>query len=203
MFLRTSDACPEFGFQPNEYWTPANIRACLAGAGIPTILERSALVRRDEAMQQLFALRRRSFAFQELQTMPTDYIEPTDFKSAPANRQGALIAADRLKLLFRSQGNLLPGSPLLREDAALAVTRFVEWEQQGGADKETNEILPINKDCSIFRPKEEGVTCHIQQIKEHDPKQYLKASHRQRLGPHFSQRHNQRTAPLSHRDVFS
>src|SRR5262245_7688106 len=35
MFLRSSDACPEFGRIPTVNWTTENIKGCLAGAGVP------------------------------------------------------------------------------------------------------------------------------------------------------------------------
>lgn len=145
MFLRTSDACPELGMNPTEYWTVENIKACLAGTGVPVDTEDSTFIRRDEAMQQLFALRRMSFAYQELTTKPAGYVDPTDLNSIPANRVGAMIAADRLKLLFRSKGAILPTALLLREDAVLSVSRFHEWESQGGVSGETHEALNITK----------------------------------------------------------
>ncbi len=149
MYFRTSDACPELGKTLNEYWTIENIRACLSGAGIPVVTDRPTIVRRDEAMQQLFALRRRSFAFQQLQTKPADFVEPLDLKDAPTNRQGALIAADRLKLLFRNKNKIIPDGPLLREDAALALTRFIDWERQGGIDSETNDRQALSKEAEL------------------------------------------------------
>jgi exopolysaccharide biosynthesis protein len=149
MFLRTSDACPEFGTQPNVYWTAENIRSCLAGAGVPVATASPTQVRRDEAMQQLFSLRRQSFAFQQLQAKPAGFVDPADMADIPANRVGAMIAAARLKLLFRSNNKLLPASPLLREDAALSVTRFHDWENQGGVDEETNDKLTISKDAVL------------------------------------------------------
>ncbi len=177
MFLRTSDACPELGTTPNQYWTPDNIRGCLAGAGVPIQsgqsdqsdqtdqTDQTALVRRDEAMQQLFALRRRSFAFQELQTKPAGYVDPTDLTDIPANRLGAMIAADRLKLLFRTKGKLLPASPLLREDAALSVTRFTDWEKQGGVDSETNGTLAISKDATLNHWKDLDTDIYVIKVK--------------------------------------
>lgn len=165
MFLRTSDACPEFGTTPNTYWTSATIRACLSGAGVPIVFNDPRSVRRDEAMQQLFALRRRSFAFTQLQTKPAGYLEPLDLTDAAMNRQGALIAADRLKLIFRSSNHLYPGRPLLREDAALAVTRFVSWEKQGGSDKETNETQILSKEAVINHWRDVDTDLYVVQVK--------------------------------------
>lgn len=149
MFLRTSDACPEFGMKPNMYWTAENIHACLAGTGVPVRTVDANSVRRDEAMQQLFALRRKSFAFQELTTKPSGYVDPIDFDSISSDRVGAMIAADRLKLIFRSKGALNPASPLLREDAVLSAWRFREWEKQGGVEAETRETMPIAKGATL------------------------------------------------------
>ncbi len=165
MYLRTSDACPELGTTPNDYWTADNIRACLSGAGVPTLTERTDLIRRDEAMQQLFALRRRSFAFQELETKPAGFVNPTDFASIPENRQGAMIAADRLKLIFRTSNKLSPASPLLREDAALSVWRFVDWEKQGGTDKETNDQLVLTKDAKLNHWRDLDTDIYVIQMK--------------------------------------
>ncbi len=151
MFLRTEDACPELGSRPTAFWTPENIRGCLAGAGVPVATERADRVRRDEAMQQLFALRRRSFAFQEFETKPVGYVEPSDLAGLPANRQGALVAADRLKLLFRTGGAILPASPLLREDGALAVRRLLAWEAQGGVEGETTEQARLTPEATLHR----------------------------------------------------
>jgi len=149
MFLRTSDACPELGTAPTVYWTPDNIRNCLSGAGVTVATASPTQVRRDEAMQQLFSLRRQSFAFQQLQTKPAGFVDPTDMADVPVNRQGAIIAADRLKLLFLSKGKILPATPLYREDAALSVTRFTDWEDQGGISTETNDRLIVSKDAVL------------------------------------------------------
>lgn len=149
MFLRTEDACPELGMQPTAYWTAATIRGCLSGAGVPIGVTGAHQIRRDEAMQQLFALRRRSFAFQQLETKPAGFIDPLDLNQAPTNRQGALIAADRLKLLFRTKNKILPSQPLLREDAALAVTRLIDWEKQGGTDRESNQTMTLSKEAQV------------------------------------------------------
>lgn len=149
MFLRTSDACPELGSSPNQYWTQDNVRNCLAGSGIPVQTTSTTSLRRDEAMQQLFALRRMSFAFQQLQNEPAGYSEPSDLSLIQENRKGAMIAADRLKLLFRSNNQILPASPLLREDAALAVWRFHQWENQGGVDGETYDVTDLMKDATL------------------------------------------------------
>lgn len=151
MFLRTGDACPELGMAPTAYWTAENIRACLSGTGVPVATAQTDRIRRDEAMQQLFALRRQSFAFQQLQTKPTDYTDPADLATITTNRQGAMIAADRLKLLFRTNNQLLPASPLLREDAALSVSRFSSWEQQGGVESETHERTTMNPGAVLDR----------------------------------------------------
>lgn len=147
MFLRTDDACPEFGMTATAHWTAENISACLFGAGVPVQTERPDRIRRDEAMQQLFALRRRGFAFQDLEARPTGFVEPKDIAEIPEQRTGAMIAADRLKLLFRTSNALLPAAPLLREDAALSVSRFMEWEAQGGTDKETEDETILSKDA--------------------------------------------------------
>jgi hypothetical protein len=165
MFLRTSDACPELGKTANAYWTADNIRACLSGAGVPVLTERPDQVRRDEAMQQLFALRRQSFAFQTLQVRPAGFVDPADLLTTPANRQGAMIAADRLKLLFRSSNKLLPAAPLLREDAALSVWRFADWERQGGVDKETNEKLTLSKDAQLNHWRDLDTDIYVIQMK--------------------------------------
>lgn len=165
MFLRTSDACPEFGTSPNTYWTPENIRLCLAGAGVPVATTDPHRIRRDEAMQQLFALRRQSFAFQQLQAKPADYVNPADSATIPANRVGAMIAADRLKLLFRSNNKLLPASPLLREDAALSVSRFRSWEEQGGVDEETNAQTTIAKDVVLDRWRDLDTDLYVLRVK--------------------------------------
>lgn len=165
MFLRTSDACPELGSTPTSYWTADNVRACLSGAGVPVLTESPDGIRRDEAMQQLFALRRRSFAFQELQTKPAGFIDPTDLTAIPEKRQGAMIAADRLKLVFRSSNKLLPASPLLREDAALSVTRFVDWEKQGGTDRETNDQLTLSKDAKLNHWRDLDTDIYVVQAK--------------------------------------
>jgi|GEM_PF-2357134 len=149
MFVRTSDACPELGTAPTAYWTADNIRNCLAGVGVPTVTASTIVIRRDEAMQQLFALRRHSFAFAQLETKPAGFVEPLDMKSIPADRQGAMIAAKRLKLLFTMSGKILPASSLLREDATLAVVRFLEWEKQGGVDSETNNKIVLSKESQI------------------------------------------------------
>ncbi len=164
MFLRTKDACPELGMTPNAYWTNDNIRNCLSGAGVPTATINPTQVRRDEAMQQLFALRRQSFAFQELETKPAGYVDPTDMSTIPADRTGAMIAADRLKLLFRTNSQILPASPLLREDAALAVTRFSDWEKQGGVAKETNDKLTISKDATLNHWRDLDTDIYVIQI---------------------------------------
>ncbi len=165
MFLRTSDTCPELGTTPNEYWTSNNINACLSGAGVPITAGSPDRIRRDEAMQQLFALRRKSFAFQQLQTKPAGYVDPSDLSSITANRQGAMIAADRLKLLFRTKNNLLPASPLLREDAVLAVDRLVTWEQEGGQERETNDRITINKDVQVNHWRDLDTDIYVTQIK--------------------------------------
>lgn len=165
MFLRTSDACPELGLTPNRYWTDQNISACLAGAGVPVQTEEPQRLRRDEAMQQLFALRRRSFAFQQLQTKPAGYLDPSDLASIPTNRQGAMIAADRLKLLFRTKNALLPASPLLREDAALAVTRFTDWEQQGGVDGESNDQKTLSAGTTLNHWRDLDTDIYVVQMK--------------------------------------
>ncbi len=165
MFLRTNDACPELGPTPGPYWTSDNIRTCLSGAGVPVVTERADRIRRDEAMQQLFALRRRSFAFQALQTRPAGFVDPADLATVPTNRQGAMIAADRLKLLFRSSNALLPTAPLLREDAALSVTRFVDWEKQGGNDRETNDQLVLSKEATLNHWKDLDTDIYVIQVK--------------------------------------
>lgn len=165
MFLRTADACPELGSRPTDYWTTANIRACLSGAGVPTAFVQSDRVRRDEAMQELFALRRRSFAFTQLETRPTDFVDPLDLKDAPTNRQGALIAADRLKLLFRSKNHIFPDKPLLREDAALAVSRFVRWEEQGGVEKETQDTKILSKDVTLHHWRDLDTDIYVVRVK--------------------------------------
>ncbi len=165
MFLRTSDACPELGKTANAYWTAETIRACLSGAGVPVLTEKPDQIRRDEAMQQLFALRRQSFAFQTLQVRPAGYVDPADLLTTPANRQGAMIAADRLKLLFRSSNKLLPAAPLLREDAALSVWRFADWEKQGGVDKETNEKLTLSKDAELNHWRDLDTDIYVIQMK--------------------------------------
>lgn len=165
MFLRTSDACPEFGTQPNVYWTTENIRSCLAGAGVPVATASLTMVRRDEAMQQLFSLRRQSFAFQQLQTKPAGFVDPADLKDIPANRVGAMIASARLKLLFRTSNKLLPASPLLREDAALSVTRFHDWESMGGVDAETNNKLTISKDAVLDHWRDLDTDIYVIRVK--------------------------------------
>lgn len=165
MFLRTSDACPELGMTPTGYWTSDNIRACLSGAGVPVLTERTDRVRRDEAMQQLFALRRRSFAFQELQAKPAGFVDPTDSGDIPEKRQGAMIAADRLKLIFRTSNKLLPALPLLREDAALSVTRFIDWEKQGGTDRETNDQLTLTKEAKLNHWRDLDTDIYVIQAK--------------------------------------
>lgn len=165
MFLRTEDACPELGSRPTAYWTPENIRGCLAGAGVPTATERADRVRRDEAMQQLFALRRRSFAFKELETKPSGYVEPSDLESLPANRQGALVAADRLKLLFRTRGAILPASPLLREDGALAVRRLLAWEAQGGVEAETSQQAVLTPEAKLHRWRDLETDVYVIELK--------------------------------------
>lgn len=165
MFLRTSDACPELGTTPNEYWVAANIRACLSGAGVPVATEQPNVVRRDEAMQQLFALRRHSFAFQQLASKPAGYVEPTDLGNVADNRQGALIAADRLKLIFRNKGKLFPSAPLLREDGVFSVWRFLTWERQGGNDQETNDILPVSKEAQLHHWRDLDTDIYVLEIK--------------------------------------
>lgn len=165
MFLRTSDACPELGSTPNEYWTKDNIQTCLAGAGVPTATISPDRVRRDEAMQQLFALRRRSFAFQQLQTKPVDYVDPLDLAEVTSNRQGAMIAADRLKLLFRSSQKLLPAAPLLREDAVFSVWRFLDWEKQGGTDQETKDERTISKEAKLTHWRDLDTDIYVVQVK--------------------------------------
>jgi exopolysaccharide biosynthesis protein len=165
MFARTKDACPELGMTPNEYWSADNIRNCLSGAGVPVLAADATLIRRDEGMQQLFALRRQSFAFQELQTTPAGYSGPTDLTTIPADRMGAMIAADRLKLLFRYGGKILPASPLLREDAALAVTRFRDWEKQGGVSKETNDKLTISDNAVLNHWRDLDTDIYVIQVK--------------------------------------
>jgi exopolysaccharide biosynthesis protein len=165
MFLRTKDACPELGTAANAYWTPDNIRNCLSGTGVPVTTASAAQIRRDEAIQQLFALRRQSFAFQQLQTKPAGYVDPTDLASIPNDRTGAMIAADRLKLVFRSSGKLLPASPLLREDAALSVTRFKDWETQGGVSKETNDKLVLGKETTLNHWRDLDTDIYVIQMK--------------------------------------
>jgi exopolysaccharide biosynthesis protein len=165
MFLRTSDACPELGSTPNAYWTKDNIQTCLAGAGVPTLTAQLDRVRRDEAMQQLFALRRRSFAFQRLQTKPVDYVDPLDLAEVASNRQGAMIAADRLKLIFRSSQKLLPAAPLLREDAVFSVWRFLDWEKQGGTDQETKDEQVISKEAKLTHWRDLDTDIYVVQVK--------------------------------------
>lgn len=165
MFLRTEDACPELGAVPNQYWSTESIRACLSGAGVPTVTERPDKVRRDEAMQQLFALRRRSFAFQQLQSKPVGFTNPADIREIPAKREGAMIAADRLKLIFRSQNRLLPAAPFLREDAVLAVSRFVEWERQGGADHETKQDQILTKEARLSHWRDLDTDMYVLEVK--------------------------------------
>ncbi len=165
MFLRTEDACPELGPRPTAYWTPENIRGCLSGAGVPVATERPDLIRRDEAMQQLFALRRRIFAFQDFETKPLGYLEPTDVAELPANRQGALIAADRLKLLFRTKNKILPAAPLLREDAALAVRRLLAWEAQGGVDTETNVQAVLTPEARLHHWRDLETDLYVIEVK--------------------------------------
>lgn len=165
MFLRTDDACPELGMRPTAYWTPENIRGCLSGAGVPVATERADQVRRDEAMQQLFALRRRTFAFQDFATKPLGYVEPTDVDGLPANRQGALIAADRLKLLFRTQNKISPAAPLLREDGALAVRRLLAWEAQGGVDTETNEQAVLTPEVRLHHWRDLETDLYVIEVK--------------------------------------
>ncbi len=165
MFLRSDEACPELGKTPNEYWTPENISACLSGTGVPVATEHPDRVRRDEAMQQLFALRRRSFAFQQLETKPAGYVDALDLAEAAANRQGALIAGDRLKLIFRTKGRLLPAGTLLREDAALSIWRLLQWEQEGGADAETNEQLTLTKDAKLNHWRDLDTDMYVMEIK--------------------------------------
>lgn len=165
MFLRTDDACPEYGTVPNMHWTADNIRACLSGAGVPITTIDPTKIRRDEAMQQLFALRRKSFAFQALQTKPAGYVDPSDLSQVVAKQQGAMIAADRLKLLFRTSNKLQPMLPLLREDAALAVSRFHEWEEQGGADRETNDRVMISKEAKLNHWRDLDTDIYVTEIK--------------------------------------
>ncbi len=165
MFLRTSDACPELGLVANQYWTSENIRACLSGAGVPVMTARPDQVRRDEAMQQLFALRRRSFAFQGLQTKPAGYIDPADLGDVSEKRLGAMIAGDRLKLIFRTKNKLTPSLPLLREDATLAVSRFLAWEKQGGTDKETNDQVQISKEAKLNHWRDLDTDIYVLQVK--------------------------------------
>lgn len=165
MFLRTADACPELGLAPNAYWSMDNIQNCLAGVGVPISKENSAQIRRDVAMQQLFALRQRSFAFQQLQTAPADFTEPKDAATIPTNRKGAMIAAQRLKLLFTTQGNILPAAPLLREDAALAVTRFMDWERQGGVDGETHDVTSLSKESQLDHWRDLDTDIYVIQVK--------------------------------------
>ncbi len=164
MFLRTSDACPEFGTTPNQYWTSSNIRNCLSGAGVTVATASPTQVRRDEAMQQLFALRRQSFAFQQLQTKPAGFVDPTDLADIPKDRVGAMIAAARLKLLFRSSNKLLPATPLYREDAALSVTRFHDWEQQGGVDTETKNTLTLNANATLDHWRDVDTDIYVVQM---------------------------------------
>lgn len=149
MHLRTSDACPELGKIPNAYWTADNIHNCLSGVGVPVATASQTRVRRDEAMQQIFALRRQSFAFQQLQTKPAGYVDPLDLADIQTGKQGAMIAADRLKLLFRTGKKILPASPLLREDATLSATRFIDWEKQGGVDTETKDEMTVSKEAVL------------------------------------------------------
>ncbi len=165
MFLRTNDACPEFGMVPNAYWTPENIRGCLSGVGVPITTALTEPIRRDEAMQQLFALRRQSFAFQQRLTKPPGFIDPEDLHDIPLQRQGAMIAADRLKLLFRSHHQLLPASPLLKEDGVLAVWRFREWERQGGADRESNDRFALSKDATLHHWRDLDTDIYVIQVK--------------------------------------
>jgi len=165
MFLRTKDACPELGAQSNVYWTADNIRHCLAGAGVPIMATGTDVLRRDEAMQQLFALRRRSFAFRQLETEPPGFIPPTDLTTVPADRQGAMIAALRLKLLFTSKHQLAPASPLLREDAVLAVTRFAQWEAQGGVDTEVHTSERINAETQLDHWRDLDTDLYVLRIK--------------------------------------
>ena len=165
MFLRTSDACPELGTTPNQYWTTDNVRNCLSGAGVPIATANPTRVRRDEAMQQLFALRRQSFAFQRLQSKPAGFVDPADLGDIPADRLGAMIAAARLKLLFRSSNKLLPATPLYREDAALSVTRFTDWERQGGVDAETNDKLVISPNATLDHWRDLDTDIYVIQMK--------------------------------------
>ncbi|MFA5129558.1 MAG: phosphodiester glycosidase family protein [Patescibacteria group bacterium] len=165
MFFRTADACPELGMTPNQYWTTDNIKYCLAGTGVPTATESATTIRRDEAMQQLFALRRKSYAYQQLETKPAGYVDPTDLASIPADRQGAMIAADRLKLLFRSKGALLPSAPLLREDAVLSVWRFHEWERQGGVDAETHDQTTLASNTTLDHWRDLDTDIYVVKVK--------------------------------------
>lgn len=165
MFLRSDDACPELGKVVNEYWTPENISACLSGAGVPVATETPDRVRRDEAMQQLFALRRRSFAFQQLETKPAGYVDPLDLSEIQTNRQGAIIAGDRLKLIFRSKNKILPAGTLLREDAALSIWRLLQWEKEGGADAETNDQLTLSKEAKLHHWRDLDTDLYVIEVK--------------------------------------
>ena len=149
MFLRTDDACPEWGKSPNQYWTAQNIRACLSGTGVPVQTASTLTIRRDEAMRQLFALRRRSFAFQALQSSSESYSPPSDFSTIEKSYQGAMTAADRLKLLFRSSGKIRPAESLLREDAVYSLYRFNQWESLGGVDTEVKATEPLAKNATL------------------------------------------------------
>lgn len=164
MFLRTADACPEFGRQPNAFWSEENIRGCLSGAGVP-LDDGVGELRRDVAMQQLFALRRRSFAFQALETEPPGYVAPPDLKSAAENRRGALVAADRLKLIYRRSGKIAPADIFLREDAALALYRFDQWEKQGGVDGETKSDIKLHKDVTLSHWKDLDTDIYVVSVK--------------------------------------
>ncbi|MFZ2804110.1 MAG: phosphodiester glycosidase family protein, partial [Patescibacteria group bacterium] len=165
MFLRTSDACPELGTKPNQYWTADNVRNCLSGAGVPIDTSSTTMLPRDVAMQQLFALRRHDFAFTQLATEPAGYVAPTDLSSVPANMQGAMVAADRLELLSTTNNQILPNAPLLREDAAFAVTSFENWEQQGGVDTETDAQQTLNQDATMDHWRDLDTDIYVIQVK--------------------------------------
>jgi len=165
MFLRTDDACPELGKSPNAYWTVQNVRMCLLGAGVPMQADGATTIRRDFAMQQLFALRRRTFAFQTMGQEPVGYVAPTDKASIPPDRLSAMIAADRLKLMFRSGGRLRPAESLLREDATLAVWRFTQWEKGGGVDQETSEVTKLHADVKLNHWKDLETDMYVLSVK--------------------------------------
>lgn len=165
MFLRTDDACPELGKTPNDYWTAQNVRLCLQGAGVPVQTQRPEVIRRDEAMRQLFALRRRSFAFQALGKAPNSFIQPEDAADIPSDRKSAMTAADRLKLIFRSGGRIRPAEALLKEDATLAVWRFDGWEKGGGVDRETSEVVNLHANVKLNHWKDLETDLYVLTLK--------------------------------------